>query len=133
MTLPDPYSVPPRKKLSDKQRLQLFLDCKGVCCLCGGKIGSKAWDDVTSIDDLPSLIDEHMKPLWLDGSNDKINRGVAHVDCAQVKSNNEATERARGRSAAERHFGAKRPKTKPMLGSRRSGFKRKMSGELVRR
>jgi 5-methylcytosine-specific restriction enzyme A len=50
-----------RKPLTTKQRVELFRDHKGVCCVCGGKIkvGEK-W------------IDEHIDPLGMTGTNCQI-------------------------------------------------------------
>lgn len=118
----DPYYVEPRKPLTPKQRLELFIRHKGICCICGGKI-----------DGVREMWDEHVNPLWLDGDNKAENRAPAHAKCARQKTAAEATDRAKVRSIAEKHFGAHRPKTKPMPGSRRSKWKRKMSGEVVLR
>jgi 5-methylcytosine-specific restriction endonuclease McrA len=121
MTLHDPYSVEPRKPLTSKQRLKLFLERNGICCICGHKIETlKPW------------IDEHIIPLWLGGSNDLSNRGVAHERCARVKTAKEATERASIRKKAERHFGAHTSKH-PMPCGRKSKWKKKMNGEVVPR
>ena len=118
----DPYKVEKRKALTDKQRLRLFIDRDGLCCICGGKINAvnERW------------IDEHIAPLWLDGDNELSNRAPAHEKCARAKTDKEATERAKGRRVAERHFGAKRS-TRPMIGSRASGYKKKMDGTVVKR
>lgn len=128
----DPYRVEPRKRLTDKQRLQLLIANDGRCCICGQPIVGyrEQWDDF----DLASVpfVDEHVKPLWRDGDNAFSNRGPAHVKCATAKTGQEATERAKGRDVAERHFGAKRSK-RPMPFGRRSGKKRKMDGSIVDR
>lgn len=118
----NPYLVRERKPLTDKQMLKLFLEESGICCICGNKIDGvkEAWD-------------EHIKPLWLDGTNDRKNRGVAHVKCARVKTDEEAGLRSKVRSVAEKHFGAHRPRFKPMPCGRRSPFKKKMDGSVVRR
>lgn len=121
MTLPDPYSVTPRKPLTDKQRLQMFLDAKGICEICGHRI-----------DGVHEMWDEHMVPLWAGGSNEKWNRKPVHVKCAKAKTTKEATERAKGRRFAEFHFGARRPK-QIMPGSRRHHLKKKLDGSVVRR
>lgn len=94
----DPYTVTPRSRLSDKERLQLFVRHNGVCCICGGKIDAvrERW------------IDEHISPLWRDGTNESDNRAPAHEKCARAKTSAEATARAKGRSVAEKHFGAKK-------------------------
>jgi 5-methylcytosine-specific restriction protein A len=128
--LPNPYSVTPRKPLTNKQRLEMFLAHKGICCLCGHKIDGvrERW------------IDEHELALWLGSLSEEdrerlnatSNRGPAHERCATIKTAKEATDRARGRKAAERHFGATRPK-KIMPGSRTHHLKKKLDGSVVRR
>lgn len=123
MTAPhNPYEVHPRKPLTQKQKLQLFIEEGGICCVCGLKIDGvkEAWD-------------EHKDALWLNGTNERKNRGVAHIRCARVKTDKEATERAKSRAVAEKHFGARTPKTKAMPCGRRSPWKKKMDGSVVRR
>lgn len=117
----NPYSVEPRKPLTNKQRMEMFVRHKGVCCICGHKIDGvrQAWD-------------EHINPLWLSGDNSAENRAPAHVKCAREKTSKEATERSQGRKAAEFHFGAKRPK-RIMPGSRRHHLKKKADGSVVPR
>jgi 5-methylcytosine-specific restriction protein A len=97
--LPNPYSVTPRRPLTDRQRLEMFLAHGGKCCICHGQIhvGEK-W------------LDEHELALCFDGTNDLSNRGPAHVVCAKPKTAKEATDRAKVRRVAEKHFGASRPK-----------------------
>lgn len=97
--LPDPYSVVPRKPLSSRQRLQMFLDAGGLCAICGGRI-----------DGVREVWDEHMTPLWLGGSNEEWNRKPVHARCARTKTAKEATDRAKVRRVAEKHYGASRPK-----------------------
>lgn len=118
----DPYSVEPRKPLTNKQRLEMFIRHKGICCVCGHKIDGvrQAWD-------------EHINPLWLSGDNSAENRAPAHRKCAQDKTSKEATERSKLRKSAERHFGAKRPKGPPMPGTKRSKWKKKLNGPPERR
>lgn len=130
MTQHDPYRVEPRKRLSDKKRLELLIANGGKCCICGLQIVGfrERWDDY-ELEDIP-FVDEHIKPLWRDGTNEFNNRGPAHEKCATAKTSTEATQRAKVRDTAERHFGAKRPKGRPMPGSRRSGLKRKMDGSV---
>lgn len=122
MTVHDPYAVERRKPLTDKQRMRLFVEHKGICCLCKFKIKpSEKW------------IDEHFDPLWRNGGNELGNRGPAHERCAREKTRIETRERAKGRRVAEKHFGAKRAK-RPMPCGKNSPFKRRMSdGKVVRR
>jgi len=124
----NPYYVAKRKPLSTKQRAEQFIAHKGQCCLCGGRILPKeAW------------IDEHILALWLAQEGDERdlnapeNRGIAHKKCAVSKTAREATDRARGRRAAARHFGTKAPSRRPMPGGRDSKWKKTMDGRWVRR
>lgn len=96
----DPYHVEQRKPLTQKQKLQMFLDQGGICCICGGKINGvrEAWD-------------EHQNPLWLNGDNSAPNRSPAHARCARDKTAKEATLRSKIRKTAEKHFGAKKAKS----------------------
>ena len=117
----NPYQVHNRKVLSPKQRLTLFIDHGGLCCICGSKIDAirEAW------------IVEHLAPLWLIGDNSAGNLAPAHAKCARAKTSGEATQRSKGRAVAEKHFGA-RPKSK-WAGCRGSKWKKKLNGETVRR
>lgn len=121
MTLPNPYSVTARKKLSAKQKLKMFLDAGGICCVCGHKIDGvrEAWD-------------EHVDPLSRTGTNAPSNRKPAHERCARIKTAKEATERAKIQRVAEHHLGAKKSR-RPMPGSKLSRWKKKMNGEVVER
>jgi len=116
----DPYAVTPRKPLTAKQRMKLFIARSGKCCICGWKI-----DGVKD-----RWIDEHIVPLADGGTNDLDNRGISHEACARAKTAKEAGQRAKHRSAAERHFGAKRS---TMPGARNSPWKKKLNGQTVRR
>ena len=117
----DPYAVEPRKPLTAKQKLQMFIKAKGRCCICGGQINGvhEAWD-------------EHVNPLWLAGDNSAPNRAPAHAKCARAKTSVEAKERADIRRKAEKHFGAHRS-SNPMPCGRKSKWKKKMDGSVVPR
>jgi hypothetical protein len=117
----DPYRVEPRKPLTPKQRMELFVRHSGICCLCHNKI-----------DGVREMWDEHINPLWLDGDNSAENRAPAHARCAKEKTAREAKQRHKGRRIAEKHAGAHKSK-RPMPGSRASKWKRKMNGEVVER
>lgn len=65
-----------RKRLSPSQKLKLYERQKGICPLCDRTMhrGEK-------------LIDEHMRPLGLGGSNDLGGRAIVHAICAAIKTN----------------------------------------------
>lgn len=70
-------SVEVRKPLTAKQRAELALAQKGLCgCGCGGKL-----DDLRE-----GIIDEHVQPLGLQGSNDLANRSLWRKPCSSAKT-----------------------------------------------
>ncbi len=71
---------------------------------------------------------DHVVPLALDGAEIM----PAHWRCHRVKSAADWTEIAKGRRARERNLGIKRP-ARPMMGGKRSAWKRKMDGSVERR
>jgi 5-methylcytosine-specific restriction endonuclease McrA len=110
-----------RKPLTPTQRLQLFERFGGRCYRCHQKI-------------LGSFIDEHIKPLALGGSNDLDNRAPACPKCAEEKTRTEDMPRIVKAKAQKRAaHGIKADRGPPIPGSKRSGWKRKMNGEIVRR
>lgn len=56
----------------------------------------------------------------------------AHWRCHKVKTADDLSKLAKGKRARERNLGIKRS-DRPMMGSRASGFKRKMDGSVERR
>lgn len=86
-----------RKKQTPKQRLAMFEAHKGICVICKTKITNRKW------------IDEHIRALGLGGSNDLSNRGPAHIECAEAKTNGPEGDNARIAKA-------KRQKTQKFIG-----------------
>jgi hypothetical protein len=56
----------------------------------------------------------------------------AHEACHAAKSRKDASEVAKGKRVAAKHYGIRRS-ARPMAGSRTSKWKRKMNGEVVER
>ena len=109
-----------RRRLTRLQRTRIHDAVNGVCCLCGTPIGAKRW------------IVEHLKPLWLGGADDETNMGPAHERCAIDKTVSEAPIKAKSDRVRANYLGI--PKTgRPMPGSRRSKFKKRMDGSVVLR
>ena len=110
-----------RRRLTSLQRTRIFDAASGRCWLCGEKIMiGEAWDV------------EHRKPLWLGGEDEPTNLSPAHTKCHKSKTADEAPVRAKSDRIRARHVGARKQR-RPMIGSRASGWKRKMSGEWERR
>lgn len=123
----DPVVVEKRRPLKRWEIVFLTLDQAGLCgCGC----------------DRPLLcpegfIDEHVMPLWLGGTNDILNRKLYRKGCARIKTDREATWRAK----TERQSGGRGSQTarRERNGSRLQSrgfdkrFTKKMDGTVVER
>lgn len=111
-----------RRRITAAMRVRIFDAAGGVCCLCDLPIDpqKQRW------------IVEHVKPLWLGGGDDEGNMRPAHQDCAVAKTAREAAARAKTARVRARHLGIRR-RHRPLPGGRNSPWKKKISGEVVRR
>ena len=112
-----------RPTFSTSFRLSLFLKRKGICAACTQKIDAgKAWDI------------DHTLPLALGGTNEPNNLQILCRPCHRAKTSQSDVPRiAKTKRLKSRHLGARAPSTRPIPGSRRSPWKRKMDGSVVRR
>ncbi len=112
-----------RPTFSTSFRLSLFLKRKGTCAACTQKIeAGKAWNI------------DHILPLALGGTNAPENLQILCRPCHRSKTTHSDIPRiAKTKRLKARHLGARAPSNCPIPGSRRSPWKRKMDGSLVRR
>ena len=112
-----------RPTFSTSFRLNLFLIRKGLCAACTQKIeAGKAWDI------------DHILPLAMGGTNAPENLQVLCRPCHRSKTTQSDIPRiAKTKRLKAQHLGARAPSTHPIPGSRRSPWKRKMDGSVVRR
>lgn len=81
-----------RKRLTFKQRAEIILRQQGRCgCGCGATLVSSATRN------FHPLVDEHILPLELSGSNDLSNRALYLVDCARLKTKDDNRRIAKAR------------------------------------
>jgi len=115
----------PRQRLTDQERTKLFLDRGGRCHRCTRKLGpSDTWTD------------EHVIALENGGKNEWDNRDISCSWCKPIKDAEDHKKAAKGRAVAVACIippSQRQKRGPPIPGSKRSGWKRKMSGELVRR
>lgn len=111
-----------RRRWTDLQRLGIFTANGGICHLCGGKINAvkEPWEL------------EHVIALAMGGDDDEANLRPAHVRCHKGKTRQDAGNLSKARSREVRHMGAHKARN-PLPGSKASGWKKKMSGEVERR
>ena len=112
-----------RPTFSTSFRLNLFLKRKGKCAGCTQKIDAgKVWDI------------DHIIPLALGGTNAPENLQILCRSCHRSKTTQSDIPRiAKTKRLKARHLGAKSPPTRPIPGSRRSPWKRKMNGSVMKR
>lgn len=111
-----------RRTLSSRERLRLFQLGGGVCHLCGGKIDGtrEKWEI------------EHVTALAMGGDDNDGNMKPAHVKCHTPKTADDMGRLAKAKRSESRHIGAKRS-SRPLPGSRASGWKRRLDGTWKRR
>lgn len=111
-----------RKPLTRKQRVDQHDRLGGTCCVC-----------LMPIPENEPFIDEHIIPLELGGSNDKSNRGIAHIPCAKIKTARDRKVIAKAVRQRAKHLGIRKTKTRPLPGGRNDPRKRTISGEVIDR
>jgi 5-methylcytosine-specific restriction endonuclease McrA len=105
---------------SPTEKLRIFERLGGVCHLCGSKIqAGQRWDL------------EHVVALAIGGEDNDENLGVAHRKCHAAKTVADIARIAKAKRVRQKHFGARRDSKWPC--SRDSAWKKKLSGEVVRR
>lgn len=112
----------PRRPRSRKERARLFELHGGICHLCEGRIGvGEAWEL------------EHVIPLEISGDESDGNVKPAHEKCHKRKTPKDAADIAKAKRRQDKHSGAWKPTSRPIPGSKRSGWKRRMDGTIERR
>jgi 5-methylcytosine-specific restriction protein A len=111
-----------RKRHSPKVRREVWIRERGICYLGNHKI-------------LPGTLWhlEHPECLADGGTDDPAQLKLACEKCHRLKTGIEATRRAKEKRVFNKHFGVKEPKGRPIPGSRRSPWKRKINGKTERR
>lgn len=108
-----------RRYLSQKQRAELVLAQSGRCASCGSKLR-------------PGNIEfDHIQALIHGGDNEPDNwRAICADPCHRNKTRADVQAKAKVDRIA---FGGRQRKGRTMPGSRASGFKKCVSGKVVRR
>ncbi len=90
-----------RRSITHAARARIFLAASGLCHICGLQIYAikQRWDV------------EHVKPLWLGGTDDESNMRPAHINCHASKSADEAPQRAKSNRIRARRIGIRKPRS----------------------
>jgi 5-methylcytosine-specific restriction enzyme A len=109
--------------IPDRVKLRVFLRHNGKCqCGCGRKIISgQAWQC------------DHRIALINGGSHRENNLVPLLLECHKNKTKADVAEKSVTYHKRKAHLGIAKSKYPPIMGSKRSGWKRKMDGSWVRR
>lgn len=114
-----------RERLTDQERVELFLERSGRCHRCTNRIRpGRPW------------YDEHLKSLATGGGNEWANRVLTCENCFPLKNADDAKKLAKQRAVAVAHVippSQRQKRGRPIPGSKRSGWKHRMDGTWERR
>ncbi len=112
-----------RKRRTPKQREAICVAHDWVCCLCDRKI-----DPVRE-----KWILEHLLALAAGGTDTEDNMAPAHHTCSIEKTKKDLGIIAKINRVRSKHLGTKIKSGRPMPGTKRSGWKKRMDGTVERR
>ena len=111
-----------RRSLSTRDRVKVFGQGKGVCYLCKQTIlPREPWEC------------EHPTPFAVGGSDRLEDLLPVHVSCHATKTKRDVYEIAKTNRIQAKHIGAHRSQSRPMPGTKRSGWRHLMNGKWERR
>ena len=119
-----PWRHDARETLTDHQKAELFLEKKGRCHRCTRKIIGEIW------------YAEHLIALQNGGDNSKANWDVTCKNCFPLKNAEDAGKAAKMRAVAVSCIvprSQRQSKWKPIDGSKRSKYRKRMDGTVERR
>ena len=120
-TLPEWVGKNRNSPIPPRVRVRVFLKFAGICCECGTKIGDKRW------------ICDHRIALINGGENREDNLGPVHEMCNKSKTASDVEEKARVYKKTAKAIGVKLRRSRPIPGSRSSGWKKRLDGTVVKR
>lgn len=120
--VPEWVGESPDEAVPLRVRLRIYFSASGICANCGRKprAGEKPECD-------------HIVALVNGGENREKNLQNLCGWCHAQKTRADVGEKSLNRRVQAKHLGLHKPKGRPMPGSRASGLKKKMTGEVVRR
>lgn len=113
-----------RRNIGERERAKIFLANDGRCHICGEKIDGmhEKWQV------------DHIVPLEMNGDDEGDNLAPAHKSChARKTASKDVPEIRKAQRMERRTMGIRRQPKSPLPGSKESGWKKKISGEWVRR
>lgn len=113
-----------RRPMTKARAARIFLREDGRCYICGRKL--RVGVDKYQI--------EHPEALSLGGSDDDADLRVVCLDCHPPKTAKDAKAKAkRDRTITTTWVSDRKPKSRPIPGSKASGLRKRMNGTVERR
>lgn len=110
-----------RQEFTRKTKAAVALRSGGNCEQCGAKLKLREGEY------------DHVLPCALGGTNDESNCKVICRICHAEKTGNDVRQIRKADRQRDKHTGTFVKHSAPMPGSKRSGWKKLMNGEVVRR
>lgn len=83
--------------------------------------------------DLGNFHYDHISPDWYSKDNELENCQVLCRVCHSAKTRRDVKDIAKSKRIIDKRIKARKPRGRPLMGTKRSGWKRKVNGEVVRR
>jgi len=119
--LPEWIGKSDNAQIPPKVRVRVFLRFLGICQECGVKIVGKRW------------ICDHRNSLINGGENRESNLGPIHETCDKTKTKADVAEKAKIYRKVAKAIGVRVRQSRPIMGSRASGYKRHFDGRVTKR
>ena len=111
-----------RRRLTRNERLQIFEDSGGVCHICEQQINAgEPWEA------------DHPEPLWMGGDDSPEALRPAHIHCHKRKTADDKKRIAKTKRIRQKHLGIGKIQSRPMPGTKASGWRKRMNGDVERR
>jgi 5-methylcytosine-specific restriction endonuclease McrA len=111
----------PRGRLTSRDRRQIWEREAGHCMVCHCKLQTGRF------------IFEHVRALELGGADHPDNIRLTCLSCAKEKTRDDHSRAAKAKRQKSAALGLKAPSPTPLPCGKRSPFKRKLDGTVVRR
>jgi len=111
-----------RRQLTKKERRKVFADNGGKCHICKQKIPEgEPWDA------------DHVIARWVKEDDSPEAHRPAHYECHKRKTKNDQKVIAKIKRIILKRTGGKRRRSRPMPGTKASGWRKRMNGDVERR
>ena len=124
----------PRREFSAKTKAAAWERANGMCE--GLIVTERSWPTPVRCNapvDIGCFHYDHIDPVWISGSNSLTNCMVLCVPCHKLKTKTDVKNIAKVKRIHKKAAGTKKPRGRALAGTKRSGLRKKMSGEVMRR